>query len=80
MYIVLEIQVNTDGTVGSIPTQYESREAALQKYYQILSFAVVSSVAKHSAMIITDDAMVMKSECFIHEEEPAEGPEEEEEE
>lgn len=68
MYIVFEIQANKDGTVGVIPTKYESKEEAIQKYYQILSFAVVSDVPKHSAMIITDDAMVFKSECYIHEE------------
>lgn len=81
MYIVLEIQKNENGTVGIISTQYESREEALQKYYQICSYAVVSKVQKHSAMIVTDDAMVFKSECFNHEELPIpEVPEEEPEE
>lgn len=69
MYIVLEIQVNKDGTVGTLISKYDSREESLQKYYQILSYAAVSEVPKHSAMIITDDAMVVKCECFIHDEE-----------
>lgn len=73
MYIVLEIQVERDGTTRVLePAFYEDKGRALQKYYTILSYAVVSELAKHSAMIVTDDAMVMKSECYIREEEEEE--------
>ena len=64
MYIVLEIQ-NTAVLVNS----YDTRNEAENKYHTILAYAAVSSLEKHSAVMLTNDGGFIKSECFEHEEE-----------
>ncbi len=81
MYIVLEIQEEQDGIVRVLePAYFEEQAKALQKYYTVLSYAVMSELAKHAAMIVTTDGQVYKSECYYHtpEPEPTEGENDEE--
>ena len=68
-YVVLELQLNQDGTLGSIINQYESRNEAESKYHQILASASVSTLLMHTAFMLTPDGYVIKSECYKHEEE-----------
>ena len=80
MYIVLEIQEEQDGTTRVLePAFFEKKEDALQKYYIVLSYAVKSELAKHTAMIITPDGQVYKSECYMFTPEPEPTPEPDEE-
>lgn len=62
MYIVLEIQ-NTAVLVNA----YNTRNEAENKYHTILAYAAISSVEKHSAVMLTNDGEFIKSECFEHE-------------
>lgn len=62
MYIVLEIQ-DTAVLVNS----YDTRNEAENKYHTILAYAAVSSIEKHSAVMLTTDGDFIKSECFEHE-------------
>lgn len=79
MYIVLEIQEEQDGTVRVLePAYFEEQSRALQKYYTVLSYAVMSELAKHAAMIVTTDGQVFKSECYYYTPEPDPEPELEE--
>lgn len=67
MYIVLELQEEQDGTTRVLePAYYDDLNQALQKYYTVLSYAVISELARHSAMIVTTDGAVIKSECYTH--------------
>ena len=68
MYIVLEIQKNANGQVGTLVTSYEDRNQAEQKYHLVLSSAAVSDLPVHSAMILTESTMVLKQECYRHNE------------
>lgn len=87
MYIVLEIQEEQDGTMRVLePAYYSDKADALQKFYIILSYAVKSELTYHTAMILTPDGQVFKSECYMHsapepepepESEPEEAPAEE---
>ena len=71
MYIVMEIQ--TSEQVATIVNAYDNRNEAEQKYHQILSAAAVSQVPKHGAVMLTDEGVRLKGECYIHEqEEPGE--------
>lgn len=65
MYIVLEIQTST--TVATLVSSYENRNQAESKYHQILTAAAVSSIPKHSAVLMDDEGNRIKSECYIHE-------------
>ena len=67
MFIVFEIQEEQDGTTRVLePAIFDNLDRALQKYYTVLSYAVISELARHSAMIVTTDGIVIKSECYQH--------------
>lgn len=65
MYIVLEIQTST--TVATLVNSYEDRNQAESKYHQILSAAALSSVPKHSAVLMDDVGETIKMDSYIHE-------------
>lgn len=65
MYIVLEIQ--TSATVATLVNSYEDRNQAESKYHQILSAAALSSVPKHSAVLMDDVGETIKMDSYIHE-------------
>lgn len=65
MYIVIEIQ--TSNTVTTLVNSYEDRNQAESKYHQILTAAALSSVPKHSAVLMNDVGQTLKNETYIHE-------------
>lgn len=66
MFIVLELQTNTEGQLGNIITTYADQAEAESKYYQILSYAAVSNIPIHTALIITSEGLTLKSDCYQH--------------
>ena len=76
-YIILEVQSNADGTVGTIITTYDESEkdSAESKYHLILSSAAVSSLPRHTAFMLKDDGRIIRSECYEHPIEPTPDPE-----
>lgn len=70
MFIILELQTNTDGTVGTLINTYTEQNDAESKYHSVLASAAVSSLPKHTAFMLADDGRVVKSECYTHEIEP----------
>lgn len=73
MFIIMEIQTNEQ--VATIVNSYSDRNQAESKYHQILTSAALSDVYKHGAVMLTEEGVRLKSECYIHEQ-----PEPEEEE
>lgn len=65
MFYVIEFQTNA-GTGSVIPFTFSSRNEAEAKYHDILTYASVSSVDKHGAMIFTEDGFILKSEIYNH--------------
>jgi hypothetical protein len=41
-YLVIEIQTNSDGTVGNLISSYDNRNEAERQYYLILAAAAIS--------------------------------------
>ena len=70
-YIVIELQKNSDGSVGNLVYAFNKKAEAESKYYAILSAAAVSSVPVHSAIIIQEDAVPVTFKSFSHESEIA---------
>lgn len=66
MYIVMEIQLNNDGKIGTLINQYENIREAESKYHTILASAALSSLPKHTALIMTEEGMVEQARCFIN--------------
>ena len=67
MYIVIELQTNTGGTIGNIVTAHETKEQAFSKYHTILSAAAVSALPCHAAVILDNKGMQIAAQCFEHE-------------
>lgn len=65
-YIVLEIQ-KTDN-VAVLVNNYDNRNDAYSKYYQVLSYAAVSSLPLHAAAILTEEGQLVESKFFAHNE------------
>ena len=64
MYIVMEIQ--NSGTVATLVSQYADKNAAEGAFHQILASAAVSSVPVHSAVLMTDKGVWLRSESYEH--------------
>ena len=64
-YVVFELQTN-NGTTATLSDTFSSLPLAEQKFYQILSYAVVSDLDCHSALVVDENGFTIKSECFRH--------------
>lgn len=71
-YVVIELQTNTDGTVGNLVYAYTNRNEAEQKYHLVLSAAAVSQLPAHAAVLLTGDGRTLASQCYRHVEEVVE--------
>lgn len=67
-YIVLEIQTNSDGNVGTLVTSYSDRDLAESKYHLVLSAAAVSQLPVHSCALVTDEGFLIESKAYKHQE------------
>ena len=65
MFIVLELQA-TLTNVAHIFTIYADQAQAESSYHLVLSAAAVSTVPMHSALLMTADGQVMRSETYKH--------------
>lgn len=67
MYIVIELQKNKEGVVSNIVTSLNTLAEAESKYYTILAAAAVNNVPVHSAIIITEEGIPVRHQCYNHE-------------
>ena len=67
MYIVLEIQKNGDA-MAHLVSQHDTLQEAESKFHQVLAAAAVSSVDKHSAVLIEENGALLRTECYEHRE------------
>ena len=65
MYTVIELQTN-GGVTTPLTTVFDDENLAYQKFYQILSFVVVSDVEIHTAMVINEYGAVLRSDTYSH--------------
>ena len=65
-YLVLEIQTNTDGTVGNLISSYTERNLAEQKYYTVLASAAVSTLPIHAVALLTNDGQPIMHAVYRH--------------
>lgn len=67
-YVVVEIQTQSDGTIGAIVTDFDNKLEAENKYHTILAYAAISNLPVHSAVILTNEGRTVKTEVYTHEE------------
>lgn len=63
-YIVLEIQEGKDGVRGCIPVIFDSYDAALAKYYQVLSVAAAGTLPYHACVILASSGVITDERIF----------------
>ena len=67
MYIILEIQTFANGTVAVLdPTKKETRGEAESVFHQILSYAAISSLPMHAAVLMTNEGIVLDRKAYTH--------------
>ncbi len=66
-YIVVELQTAANGTVGNIVTSFDDINLAEAKYHTILAAAAASNLAKHAAIMFSEEGFPIKNECYTHE-------------
>ena len=66
MFIVIEIQVNQDGTVGNIVTSYADRNEAEQKFHLVAAAAAVSALPCHAVTMLTERGTMVRAEHYTH--------------
>ena len=66
-YIVVEVQLNDNGTVGMISSAFDTENEALARYHQTLASASVSSLPCHSAVMFTEEGQFLRRDYFRHE-------------
>ena len=64
MFIVSELQ--TAEITSVINYVFTDRLEAEQKYHEVLSYAAVSELPVHSAVMLTEEGVVIKRESYIH--------------
>lgn len=75
-YLVLELQTNTDNTMGSQVTSFDDLAHAEAKYHTVLAAAALSTKPIHSAILMTNQGYVQEAKCYEHNvEEPEPTPE-----
>lgn len=67
MYIVLEIQTFADGSVATLPpTIKATRDEAESVYHSILSFAALSDLPMHAAILMTNEGKEIMHQAYTH--------------
>lgn len=66
MFLVIEIQTAADGTIAHIVNNKATINEAESTYHQILASAALSNIAKHGAVILTDEGYPLKHSFYDH--------------
>jgi hypothetical protein len=66
MYIVIELQKNTEGAVANLVTAHDTLAEAESKFYTILASAAINDVPVHSAIIVSEEGFPVKYQCYKH--------------
>lgn len=68
MFVVIELQENGE-SLQNIVTAHTTLQEAESKYHAVLAAAAVSAVPVHSAVLLSGNDNVIKSESYRHGEE-----------
>lgn len=67
MYIIIEIQEQTEGCVpNTISYTASSLDEAMSKYHYVLHYASVSDLFRHGAVIMSTDGKYIARESYKH--------------
>ena len=66
MFIVIEIQTNSDGTVGNLVWAYANENEAYSKYHSVLASAAISNLPCHACVILRNDGQQLAAQAYRH--------------
>lgn len=67
MFIIIEIQEATYGaTPGTLIFKEETQNEALSKWHEILHYAAVSTLYRHSAVVLNTEGKIIARESYMH--------------
>ena len=64
-YIVLEAQTNGTST-ATLVNSYADRNQAESKYHTVLAAAAISELERHSAVLMDETGLCIRSQCYEH--------------
>ena len=65
LFIVIELQRNGN-QMGNIVTAHETLQDAQHKFHTVAAAAAISSVEKHSVVLLDDDGFIIERTIFEH--------------
>ena len=65
-YMVIELQKNGD-VLSAITVSYNNRDEAYSRFHTMAAAAAISSVQKHSILLVNDDGFTLERATFVHE-------------
>ena len=71
MFLVVELQTYTDGTMACLTYVKQTLREAQSKYHEVLAAAALSGLPAHSAAILTKEARSLEYYGFVNDTEPA---------
>ena len=66
MFIVIEIQTNSDGTVGNLVWAYANENEAYSKYHSVLASAAISNLPCHACVVLRNDGLQLAAQAYRH--------------
>ena len=63
-FLVIELQTLEDGSVANNVFSFDNMNEAEAKYHTVLSYAAVSTIPCHAAVMIRADGMYIKSQSY----------------
>ena len=75
-FLVTELQTFPNGSMSTPSYAYDDILSAQAKYHSILSAAAKSALPVHAATIMNNEGQEIDHQCFYHEVEPEEEPNE----
>lgn len=65
-YIVVELQKTSEGVVGNSVFAFDTLAEAEAKYHLVLSYAAVSTLPVHSAVLVSEEGFPVAYKCYKH--------------
>ena len=75
-FLVTELQTFPNGSMSTPSYAYDDILSAQAKFHSILAAAAKSSLPVHAAVILNNEGQQIDRNCFYHEVEPEEEPNE----
>lgn len=65
-YVIIEIQTNSDGTIGVLTFTNNNRYEAEAVYHEKLAFAARSTLPKHAVVLTDNTGNLINYQCYEH--------------